>query len=115
LDYVGRTIATLGRQRNADPIDVVCDCLIEDKAATRVLVASISQDDHRRRKPDKKTLPGQGADHLGEGAEYENRAAQNMGQLYCHTKPPSASRCATVHPDEYLVAIVRLRRSLLRR
>jgi hypothetical protein len=20
---------------------------------------------------------------------YENRAAQNMGQLYCHTKPPS--------------------------
>jgi hypothetical protein len=54
LDYVGRTIATLGRQRNADPIDVVCDCLIEDKAATRVLVTSISQDDPRRRKPEKK-------------------------------------------------------------
>src|ERR1700735_679858 len=24
-----------------------------------------------------------------------------MGQLDCHTKPPSASRCATVQPDEY--------------
>jgi len=23
-----------------------------------------------------------------------------MGQLYCHTKPPSESRCVTVHPDQ---------------
>jgi hypothetical protein len=38
--------------------------------------------------------------------EYENRAAQNTGQLYCHTKPPSASRHATVHSDQYSVAIV---------
>ena len=26
---------------------------------------------------------------------------ETMGQLDCHTKPPSASRCATVQPDEY--------------
>ena len=45
--YAGRTIADLARQRGADPIDVVCDCLIEDKAATRVLVTSISEDDVR--------------------------------------------------------------------
>jgi N-acyl-D-amino-acid deacylase len=45
--YAGRTIADLGRERGADPIDVVCDCLIEDKAATRVLVTSISEDDVR--------------------------------------------------------------------
>src|SRR5882724_2993857 len=29
--------------------------------------------------------------------EYEDRAVQNMGQLYCHTKPPSASRRVTAH------------------
>src|ERR1700744_5029079 len=36
--HAGRTIAELARERRADPIDVACDCLIEDKAATRVLV-----------------------------------------------------------------------------
>jgi N-acyl-D-amino-acid deacylase len=45
--YAGRTIADLARERGADPIDVVCDCLIEDKTATRVLVTSISEDDVR--------------------------------------------------------------------
>lgn len=45
--YAGRTIADLARERGADPIDVVCDFLIEDKAATRVLVTSISEDDVR--------------------------------------------------------------------
>ena len=45
--YVGRTVADLARERSADPIDVVCDCLIEDKTATRVLVTSISEDDVR--------------------------------------------------------------------
>ena len=29
--------------------------------------------------------------------EYEDRAVQNMGQLYCHTKPPSASRRVMAH------------------
>lgn len=43
--YAGRTIADLARERNADPIDVVCDYMIEDKGATRVLVISISEED----------------------------------------------------------------------
>ena len=45
--YAGRTIAQLAEERGRDPIDVVCDYLIEDKAATRVLVISISEDDIR--------------------------------------------------------------------
>lgn len=44
---VGRTIGELASERKEDAIDVVCDCLIEDKAATRVLVTSISEDDVR--------------------------------------------------------------------
>jgi N-acyl-D-aspartate/D-glutamate deacylase len=45
--YAGRTIAQLAAERGHDPIDVVCDYLIEDKGATRVLVISISEDDIR--------------------------------------------------------------------
>lgn len=45
--FAGRTIAALARERNADPIDALCDYLIEDKAATRVLVTSVSEDDVR--------------------------------------------------------------------
>jgi N-acyl-D-amino-acid deacylase len=45
--YAGRTIAQLAEERRADPIDVVCDYLIDDKAATRVLVISIAEDDVR--------------------------------------------------------------------
>jgi N-acyl-D-amino-acid deacylase len=45
--YAGRTIHELAAERAHDPIDVVCDYLIEDKAATRVLVTSISEDDVR--------------------------------------------------------------------
>ena len=45
--HAGRTIADLARERQADPIDVICDYLIEDKGATRVLVTSISEDDVR--------------------------------------------------------------------
>ena len=43
--YAGRTIADLAKERNADPIDLVCDYMIEDKGATRVLVISISEED----------------------------------------------------------------------
>src|SRR5260370_25559430 len=42
--YAGRTISALAAQRGADPIDTVADYLIDDKAATRVLVTSISED-----------------------------------------------------------------------
>ncbi|MFL6797156.1 MAG: amidohydrolase family protein [Xanthobacteraceae bacterium] len=43
--YAGRTICALAAERGQDPIDTVADYLIEDKAATRVLVTSISEDD----------------------------------------------------------------------
>ncbi len=45
--YAGRTIAQLAQERGHDPIDVVCDYLIDDKGATRVLVISISEGDIR--------------------------------------------------------------------
>lgn len=45
--FAGRTIADLAAERSQDPIDTVCDYLIDDKAATRVLVTSISEDDVR--------------------------------------------------------------------
>jgi len=45
--HAGRTIAALAAERAADPIDTLCDYLIEDQGATRVLVTSISEDDIR--------------------------------------------------------------------
>ena len=45
--HAGHTIATLAAERAADPIDTLCDYLIEDKGATRVLVTAISEDDIR--------------------------------------------------------------------
>jgi N-acyl-D-amino-acid deacylase len=43
----GKTIAALAAERACDPIDALCDYLIADRGATRVLVASISEDDIR--------------------------------------------------------------------
>ncbi|HLH91771.1 MAG TPA: D-aminoacylase [Xanthobacteraceae bacterium] len=45
--HAGRTIAQLAATRGADPIDALCDFLIDDKGATRVLVTSIAEDDVR--------------------------------------------------------------------
>ena len=45
--YAGRTIAALAAERGADPIDTLCDYLVDDQAATRVLVTSIAEDDIR--------------------------------------------------------------------
>ncbi len=45
--YAGRTIAEIAAERNADPVDTLCDYLADDKGATRVLVTSISEDDIR--------------------------------------------------------------------
>jgi N-acyl-D-amino-acid deacylase len=45
--HAGRTIAALATERAADPIDTLCDYLIEDQGATRVLVTSIAEDDIR--------------------------------------------------------------------
>lgn len=52
--HAGRTVAALAAERGADPIDLVCDLLIEDNGATRVLITSISEDDIRTivRSPD---------------------------------------------------------------
>lgn len=45
--FAEKTIKQLAAERGHDPIDVVCDYLIEDKGATRVLVNSISEGDIR--------------------------------------------------------------------
>ncbi len=45
--HAGRTIAQLAAARSQDPIDTVCDYLVEDQGATRVLVTSVSEDDVR--------------------------------------------------------------------
>src|SRR6267154_1534501 len=46
-EHAGKTIAALAAARRVDPIDQVCDLLIADNGATRVLIASISEDDIR--------------------------------------------------------------------
>jgi N-acyl-D-amino-acid deacylase len=43
--HAGETIAALAAARGRDPIDLVCDYLIEDNGATRVLIMSIAEDD----------------------------------------------------------------------
>src|SRR5437762_5457839 len=43
----GKTVAALAAERGVDPIDFVCDMLVEDNGATRVLITSISEDDIR--------------------------------------------------------------------
>lgn len=43
----GQTVASLATMRGCDPIDQICDHLIDDNGATRVLVTSISEDDVR--------------------------------------------------------------------
>jgi N-acyl-D-amino-acid deacylase len=56
--YAGRTIAALAKERGRDPVDVVCDYLLEDRAATRVLVTSIAEDDIRELVRSRSTLVG---------------------------------------------------------
>jgi N-acyl-D-amino-acid deacylase len=45
--HAGRSIAALAAERDRDPVDLVCDYLIEDRAATRVLITSIAEADIR--------------------------------------------------------------------
>jgi N-acyl-D-amino-acid deacylase len=45
--HAGKTIRQLSDERGTEPIDTVCDYLIEDHGATRVLVISISEEDIR--------------------------------------------------------------------
>jgi len=46
-EHAGKTIASLATERGLDPVDALCDFLIADRGATRVLVTSISEDDVR--------------------------------------------------------------------
>src|SRR5246127_4098269 len=46
-ETAGQTVAALATARGCDPIDQICDHLIADSGATRVLVMSISEDDIR--------------------------------------------------------------------
>ena len=45
--HAGQNVAQIAAARGCDPIDLVCDYLIEDKGATRVLITSIAEDDIR--------------------------------------------------------------------
>ncbi len=60
--HAGKTIAALAASRAAgrgvDPIDLVCDLLVEDNGATRVLITSISEDDIRTIVRSRTTLVG---------------------------------------------------------
>ena len=44
-ELAGKTFGALAAERAQDPIDTVCDVIIADKGATRVLVASIAESD----------------------------------------------------------------------
>jgi len=46
-ETAGKTVAVLAAARGRDPIDQICDHLIADRGATRVLITSISEDDIR--------------------------------------------------------------------
>jgi N-acyl-D-amino-acid deacylase len=43
--HQGRTIGALAQEQGRDPIDTLCQYLVDDRGATRVLVRSISEDD----------------------------------------------------------------------
>ena len=45
--HAGETVAAIATARGSDPIDCLCDYLIEDKGATRVLITSIAEEDIR--------------------------------------------------------------------
>src|ERR1051325_10162611 len=46
-ETAGMTVAALAAERGIDPIDQLCDHLIADNGATRVLITSIAEDDIR--------------------------------------------------------------------
>lgn len=44
-EFAGKTIAQLAQEKGTDPINALCDFLIDDQGATRVLITSISESD----------------------------------------------------------------------
>ncbi len=43
--YAGQTMGAIARERDCDPLDAVCDYLIDDRGHTRILITSMSEDD----------------------------------------------------------------------
>ena len=54
----GRTIEEIAQQRRCDPLDAVCDVIVADKGATRIVVRSMSEDDVRTIAADPAALVG---------------------------------------------------------
>jgi N-acyl-D-aspartate/D-glutamate deacylase len=46
-DDAGRTLGEIARRRAIDPLDAVCDVILTDRGATRILVTSMAEDDVR--------------------------------------------------------------------
>src|SRR5262245_54869023 len=61
----GRTIAELPDAARQDPVDVICDDLLEDRAATRVVVTSMSEDDVRALVASRAALVGSDGNCVG--------------------------------------------------
>jgi hypothetical protein len=57
-ESAGKTVAALAAASGADPIDQLCEHLIADNGATRVLITSISEDDIRTIVRDPNALVG---------------------------------------------------------
>lgn len=57
----GQTIEEIARERRCDPLDAVCDIIIADKGATRIVVRSMSEDDVRAIAADPSALVGSDA------------------------------------------------------
>ena len=47
-DRAGLTLDAIARERGVDPFDALCDHLVEDRGATRVVFASMAEEDVRR-------------------------------------------------------------------
>jgi len=43
--YAGQTMGAMARERGCEPLDAVCDYLIEDQGHTRILITSMAEDD----------------------------------------------------------------------
>jgi len=54
----GRTIEEIAREKRRDPLEAVCDIIIADKGATRIVVRSMSEADVRTIAGDSSTLVG---------------------------------------------------------
>lgn len=100
-DHAGRTIAEIAAERGADGFETALDYIVEDRAQTRVLVSSISEDDIQTmiRSPDvmvgsdgNSVAPygttGQGKPHprfYGTFAKVLGHYARDLGLLPLHT------------------------------